>query len=404
MAEELNDYLARFDISTAYMHSDVKTLDRISILDDLRAGKIDVLIGVNLLREGLDLPEVSLVAILDADKGGIPPIPPFTHTQTVGRAARNLNGQVIMYADKITESMRLTIEETERRRSLQLAYNEAHGITPQAIVKARNRIVGMDRDTIEELTPAGNAKNRDTSSGKRKSPSQIRVPGLRDRTQQFGAYGRRPCGTVHEFRGNEKSIERLRAQMLDAAKKMDFLEAARLRDEMIKLEDLMQIRHKEEETAQQMNVTPGTDRYLPTSVKEMEMLGWDHVDVVLFSGDAYVDHPSFGAAVIGRTLQAHGYNVAIVPSRTGATTCVTSANSARPDSFRHITWSHGFHGQPLYSGPAPAQRRCVHSRRPPWHETRLSHDSLFGNTAQTLSRSADCGRRYRSVNASAFPL
>ncbi len=252
MAEELNDYLARFDISTAYMHSDVKTLDRISILDDLRAGKIDVLHRRQPSARRSRPPGSLACGHSRRRQGGIPPIPPFTHTQTVGRAARNLNGQVIMYADKITESMRLTIEETERRRSLQLAYNEAHGITPQAIVKARNRIVGMDRDTIEELTPAGNAKNRDTSSGKRKSPSQIRVPGLRDRTQQFGAYGRRPCGTVHEFRGNEKSIERLRAQMLDAAKKMDFLEAARLRDEMIKLEDLrVQIRHKEEETAQQ---------------------------------------------------------------------------------------------------------------------------------------------------------
>ncbi len=250
MAEELNDYLARFDISTAYMHSDVKTLDRISILDDLRAGKIDVLIGVNLLREGLDLPEVSLVAILDADKEGFL----RSHrslTQTVGRAARNLNGQVIMYADKITESMRLTIEETERRRSLQLAYNEAHGITPQAIVKARNRIVGMDRDTIEELTPAGNAKNRDTSSGKRKSPSQIRVPDYETELSSSVHMAADPVVQYMNSAEMKKSIERLRAQMLDAAKKMDLLEAARLRDEMIKLEDLMQIRHKEEETAQQ---------------------------------------------------------------------------------------------------------------------------------------------------------
>ncbi|MBP2690421.1 MAG: excinuclease ABC subunit UvrB, partial [Muribaculaceae bacterium] len=141
MAEELNDYLSRLGISTAYIHSDVDTMDRVRILDDLRAGVYDVLVGVNLLREGLDLPEVSLVAILDADKEGFL----RSHrslTQTVGRAARNLNGEVIMYADKITDSMRLTIDETERRRSLQLAYNEEHGITPTAIVKARNAIIG----------------------------------------------------------------------------------------------------------------------------------------------------------------------------------------------------------------------------------------------------------------------
>ncbi|MDE7375746.1 MAG: excinuclease ABC subunit UvrB, partial [Muribaculaceae bacterium] len=131
MAEELNSYLIKMGISTAYIHSDVDTMDRIRILDDLRAGAYDVLVGVNLLREGLDLPEVSLVAILDADKEGFL----RSHrslTQTVGRAARNINGEVIMYADKITESMQQTIDETERRRKIQLEYNEAHGITPKA--------------------------------------------------------------------------------------------------------------------------------------------------------------------------------------------------------------------------------------------------------------------------------
>ncbi len=159
MAEELNDYLTKLRIKAAYIHSDVETLDRIRILDDLRAGVYDVLIGVNLLREGLDLPEVSLVAILDADKEGFL----RSHrslTQTVGRAARNLNGTVIMYADKITDSMQLTIDETERRRSIQLAYNEEHGITPQAIVKARNRIIGVDsyEEMTEETVRKGSAK------------------------------------------------------------------------------------------------------------------------------------------------------------------------------------------------------------------------------------------------------
>jgi excinuclease ABC subunit B len=231
MAEELNDYLAKYDIQTAYMHSDVKTMDRIKILDDLRAGNIDVLIGVNLLREGLDLPEVSLVAILDADKEGFL----RSHrslTQTVGRAARNLNGRVIMYADKVTDSMRQTIEETERRRSLQLAYNEEHGITPQAIVKARNRIVGIDH----ESAPATDSKRKSSRPAAQKPAEPIPYESEFDSSVGVAA-----DPVVQYMNSTElgKAIDRLKQQMIDAAKKMDFLEAAHLRDEMLKLQDIL---------------------------------------------------------------------------------------------------------------------------------------------------------------------
>lgn len=228
MAEELNDYLGKYDIRAAYMHSDVDTLDRIKILDDLRAGVYDVLIGVNLLREGLDLPEVSLVAILDADKEGFL----RSHrslTQTVGRAARNLNGRVIMYADKITDSMAQTIEETDRRRTLQLAYNEQHGITPQAIIKARNRIVGLDRDVIEELTPAGALKKK-SPTPKKASYEEEFLPEVNIAADPVVQYL-----NAAELR---KIADRLKKQMVEAARKMDFLEAARLRDEMLKTEEL----------------------------------------------------------------------------------------------------------------------------------------------------------------------
>ncbi len=229
MAEELNDYFQKLQIKSAYIHSDVDTLDRIKILDNLRAGVFDVLIGVNLLREGLDLPEVSLVAIIDADKEGFL----RSHrslTQTVGRAARNLNGMVIMYADKITDSMRLTIEETERRRAKQLAYNEAHGITPQAIVKARNRIIGLDT----EDTSASARVPKGAKAARAASPLPYENEYLS--TVNIAADPVIPYMSAADM---QRSITRMRSEMVAAAKNMEFMEAARLRDEILKMEELL---------------------------------------------------------------------------------------------------------------------------------------------------------------------
>ncbi len=208
MAEELTDYLARMGVRCNYIHSDVDTLDRVQIMEDLRKGIYDVLVGVNLLREGLDLPEVSLVAILDADKEGFL----RSHrslTQTAGRAARNLNGRVIMYADKITDSMAKTIQETNRRREKQLAYNELHGITPQAIVKG-------ERNSLSKAEPNAYIE-----------PEAIN--GLA--ADPVVQYMTKPA--------LEKAIARTKKAMQEAAKKLEFLEAAQLRDELFKLEDLL---------------------------------------------------------------------------------------------------------------------------------------------------------------------
>ena len=212
MAEELSSYLMRYDIKCSYIHSDIETLDRIDIMESLRTGIIDVLVGVNLLREGLDLPEVSLVAILDADKEG------FLRssrslTQTAGRAARNLNGKVIMYADNITRSMKQTIDETNRRRSRQLKYNEENGITPTQIVRKTGSI-------LSGLSKKGIAARAYIEPER---PDVAADPVVKYMNRE----------------ALEKAIENSKKSMEKAAAELDFVEAARYRDEMADLQKLL---------------------------------------------------------------------------------------------------------------------------------------------------------------------
>lgn len=230
MAEELTEYLLNHGVKANYIHSDVVTLDRVKILNDLRAGNFDVLVGVNLLREGLDLPEVSLVAILDADKEGFL----RSHralTQTAGRAARNVNGKVIMYADNITDSMQKTIDETARRRMIQLKYNEEHHIVPKQIKKS------IKESLATTTNETNNIKQDIQTTSTTKLKPNVYEPYIEDDSTRMVAD---PIVVKMSKQQLEKSIEATTQMMKEAAKNLDFLQAAQYRDEIIRLQQLLE--------------------------------------------------------------------------------------------------------------------------------------------------------------------